>query len=311
MRRGYFIGRLHIVMVDQFARQDTALKPPGIGIDQRCAIGRCFQHHRGSFRKLLVSAQIFGFGECISGRTLLGRNGGEQFGCALVIANDCCPGFRKVLCAGKFSYAIGGIDSIGIEHAFHAGTMICLRQHIAKLFDDPHLVTRIELFGAPEWRQHRVRFFDFIKCDVRARKQYGALKRLWGSSAECLDDGSRVGTFAIKRPLGVAAQRFRAGPVGKRCRGCGNFRARHVRAAVHGDRPCQDMPVEAGRRQPLTELSGFADLICGQGVEAVLQIVDLLDRHHEIRLPGHRGAVQRIDADPACNRGQKRQQGRK
>ena len=271
MRRNDAVGGLHVALIEQFARQDAALHPPRIGIDEGSAVRRRLQHDRGGLRKFLLPAQISGFGERVAGRTQIGRDGLEQAGRGLFAADRGGPRIRERFCAGEFSHSARRGDAFGIEHALHAKTVIRRRDDGAEFPDDQGFLPGVEFLGAPERGKHRARGLDLPKRRVRAGEQHDALERLRRGAAKGCHDRPRIGILPVERALAVLAQRSPARPSFERDGGCRYFAARHVFAAFHRDRPGEDVPVEAGFRQAVADGARRADIILGQCIEAAFQ----------------------------------------
>ena len=158
MRGGDPVGGLHVALVDQLARQHTALGPPRVGIDQCGAVARRLQHDCGGLGEFLLLAQIFGLGEEIAGRALARRAPpSSSLPAVLVAANDCRPGIGQLLGAGKPGHALRRFDALGIEHALHAEAVVGGGDDAAELLDDRRFVRGVQLFRAPERRQHGAR----------------------------------------------------------------------------------------------------------------------------------------------------------
>src|SRR5690606_37904823 len=108
--------------------------------------------------------------------------------------------------------------ALGIEHPFHARTVVRGGEDRAELLDDRGLSARIELFRAPERRHDSACCFVLAERDMRTGKKDYALGSLRRGVAEGPDDRGRIRILAVKRRFALAAQPSLSRPLGQHSR---------------------------------------------------------------------------------------------
>jgi hypothetical protein len=256
-----------------------------------------------------AASQISCFREIIARRSHFGRHGLQQIRRILLTTNDGGPRLGEGLGAGELGNAVRGIDPLDVEHAFHAGAVVLRLKDRAKFLDDALLFGSLELCRAPEGRDDGACIPDLPERCVRAGQQDDAVERLRPAVAEDAYDPLWIGGFTIECAFAVPTQPRHAWPVRQGDGRARDIYAGHIPAAVKGDRPGEDVPVEAGFGQAVTDSARLADVHRLDRVEPGLQYGDLTSRRDHASV-GHGKYDRRRFLFGAYPRGSRRQRQR-
>ena len=247
MARRDAVGELGLVLLDQGARDQTALDPPGIGVDQLAGVSGGRQQQLGGLVDLVGTAQRLN--ARIKGERIVPHRPGQGGqlaigGLALLDRRDHRLGERQLVLADEGGDAQCIVRLPVIEQPVHARLVVRGGQQVAELGEDGLLVRPGDVLVAPEAADERGRVLLPAAGDVGLRQLDGGGVGDRLGRAERLDDARGGQVLAGNRLFVADAQERLAGPVAELLAHRQDARGGHRLAAAGGDQPVDDLDVD-------------------------------------------------------------------